>query len=735
MRDENFLGPMSNDQLVKNATLAVRNVIKTSSSLALNDVKFMKGLDQQFNDDSTKVSERLMNLANEVIEAIGDDNDKIDDNDEDFKGSNMKKVSNALDTLFEKADFLFDEVRRGTKQDKQFTFLEESNNVVKDESKNIGRKMDKPQIQFKVPVDNSELQPFKPKLSTKPHSLKSWLEPILIKPDNEDDDPPYYPHPYEYEIDNQPYPEEILSKSEVIPSKPWESTSAIWIDKPDQLPGLVKELANLKELAIDLEHHDYRTYYGLVCLMQISNREKDWIIDTLALRDDLHILNEVFTNPLIIKIFHGAFMDIIWLQRDLGLYIVSLFDTYHASKKLGFPKFSLAYLLETFAHFKTSKKYQLADWRIRPLSPSMLAYARSDTHFLLNIFDQLRNKLIDTDKMSQVLYDSRQVAKRRFEYTSFRPKNSHLVSCPVMSSNPKEPWGPLLSSFGINSHLKPVVEVLYNWRDKLARQLDESVRFIMPNQTLASLASLSRPVDNKKVLTVAPNEYIRNNAQELATLINDTLELSEANDWKLFDKVESSAPEDIPVSNNTIESQNSIFDQLVKENSLIGDFQPKPSMLFSQEKELIGVSFNDNNINKSTVDELSTRYDQVHKEFEKYKVTVEVNIPQAGDIPKEETTEIPKKEPKAEPKETPEAKESKDDIITLRKSKKQRVNKKRSADEETFDYSTADNIMNSKIINEPKRRKRFDPYSNSDAPKPVRGGRNMKLGRSSTFKK
>ena len=69
--------------------------------------------------------------------------------------------------------------------------------------------------------------------------------------------------------------------------------------------------------------------------MQISNREQDWIIDTLALRDDLTVLNEVFANPNIVKVFHGAFMDILWLQRDLGLYVVSLFDTFHASRALG----------------------------------------------------------------------------------------------------------------------------------------------------------------------------------------------------------------------------------------------------------------------------------------------------------------------------------------------------------------------------------------------------------------
>lgn len=58
-------------------------------------------------------------------------------------------------------------------------------------------------------------------------------------------------------------------------------------------------------------------------------------------------------------------MDIIWLQRDLGLYVVGLFDTFHAARGLGYPQASLASLLERFTDFRTDKKYQLADWRIR----------------------------------------------------------------------------------------------------------------------------------------------------------------------------------------------------------------------------------------------------------------------------------------------------------------------------------------------------------------------------------
>ncbi len=58
-------------------------------------------------------------------------------------------------------------------------------------------------------------------------------------------------------------------------------------------------------------------------------------------------------------------MDIIWLQRDLGLYVVGLFDTFHACEIIEFPKKSLAFLLKRYADFDADKKYQTADWRIR----------------------------------------------------------------------------------------------------------------------------------------------------------------------------------------------------------------------------------------------------------------------------------------------------------------------------------------------------------------------------------
>ncbi len=58
----------------------------------------------------------------------------------------------------------------------------------------------------------------------------------------------------------------------------------------------------------------------------------DYIVDAILLRPEIQSLNIVFTNPNILKIFHGANSDIIWLQRDFGVYVVNLLDTYHIGR-------------------------------------------------------------------------------------------------------------------------------------------------------------------------------------------------------------------------------------------------------------------------------------------------------------------------------------------------------------------------------------------------------------------
>lgn len=714
----------------------VVQTIRAANALAAQDINFYKSLDADVAARLDNSAKELLHIVNVMMELAAADSKEIAFGKEDVTSeASWKHISNSLDNLFEKVDIEFDKAQR-VKTAQKNTLIEEDDGATPHVTS-------KPQASFKVPVDTSELHPFKPKITAKPHALIPYQEAVQLRTPTEptigDDgeellDPPYYPHPYEHEIDVQPYPEAILTKSEVIPPKEWESTSAIWVDTVDKLNKMIADLRPATEIAVDLEHHDYRSYYGIVCLMQISDRHQDWIVDTIALRDDLEGLNEIFANPHIIKVFHGAFMDIIWLQRDLGLYVVSLFDTYHASKKLGFPKFSLAYLLETFANFTTSKKYQLADWRLRPLTPPMLAYARSDTHFLLSIFDQLKNKLLDEqDKLQQVLYNSRQVAKRRFEYTSFRPcQQVQLnVSCPVMANNPSEPYASVLYQYNVPFEKKALVAELYFWRDRVARAHDESVRYVMANQVLAHLATLSKPITPAKVLGVSPHisDFVRHSAKELAELIDQTLTDISANEQS-FQVVEG------PVDEEALDVKNVVLAtaafETMTEPAVLRELISSDSLLFTKplSKRSFSVEFTNNKVIKHTYTDYAERLKYAYEQWAEEQT-------QAVVVPSEPVEEAPRVEEAEETEEPPLEEIRPDDVIALRKRPVHTPKAKETSQEPSFDYESADKILIEVADKRREKKKRsFDPYGKiSEGPQGAKKQKKIVLGRSETFSK
>jgi exosome complex exonuclease RRP6 len=209
----------------------------------------------------------------------------------------------------------------------------------------------RPQVAFPDKVDNSDA-PFVPKLKFKHHALNISGSTLST-------------HPYFNEITNITHPSHMFDLRPEMIYASMEETPMIWVDTIDALQEMILKLCNVSEIAVDLEHHDYRSYLGFTCLIQISTRTEDFVIDALKLRGDLHLLNEPFADPKIVKVLHGAQYDILWLQRDFGVYIVNLFDTYHASHVLEMTGHSLAFLLQGYCSISTDKKYQLADWRVR----------------------------------------------------------------------------------------------------------------------------------------------------------------------------------------------------------------------------------------------------------------------------------------------------------------------------------------------------------------------------------
>jgi exosome complex exonuclease RRP6 len=161
------------------------------------------------------------------------------------------------------------------------------------------------------------------------------------------------------------------------------------IDSVEALKNMATKLQSVTEIAIDLEAHSYRSFAGIVCLMQVSIRTADgvesFLVDTLNLQVHLNdALAAVLANPAIVKVLHGADTDIAWLQRDFGLYIVNLFDAGRAAHALKFSLAGLAYLLQRYVHDLPAmdmKEFQMADWRQRPLTEEMQQYAIHPTGY------------------------------------------------------------------------------------------------------------------------------------------------------------------------------------------------------------------------------------------------------------------------------------------------------------------------------------------------------------------
>ncbi|CAH00223.1 exosome nuclease subunit RRP6 [Kluyveromyces lactis] len=728
--------------------------VRSSSALAAQDIDFYKSLDSNINASLEDTSTNILSLINDLLLSIDPNNDVIQQGKDSFVDS-WKSISNIMDNLFEKSDHALDNIRAGNGGNAGGPSLKYLNDDDRSNNK-PSKRIEKPQLSFKTPVDNTELHPFKPLLEYKPHSLQPFEISLKMVPE-EESIPSHYPHPYEYEIDHQKYNDSILVATEPIPSKDWDETEAIWVDTVEGLNKMKDELSKATELAIDLEHHDYRSYYGIVCLMQISDREHDWIVDTIALREELYILNDIFTDPNVTKVLHGAFMDIIWLQRDLGLYIVGLFDTYHASRMLGFPKHSLAYLLERFANFKTSKKYQLADWRIRPLTKPMLAYARADTHFLLNIFDKLRNSLLEQNKMSDVLHESRKVAKRRFEYSSFRPKvPSSAVFSPIEKD---EPWKNIMFQYNIPASKELLLRRLYEWRDTIARRDDESPRYVMPNQLLVSLVA-GAPTEPINVLSVSSyvSEHLRTNSKVIANLIKRTLEDLKGNSNSsaipLLESAESNGTDLANIiTTSQIKSIQNIFHSLASEinsQKLNNEQNSEKSVLFNGISNLdvnTAVRYTPKTRTLIPQHELLKRQHEITRTLEQEytdRQAQSIVLPSNEDeAPTQVSNDENRNEVITSDPSQEEIEENKDEVITLRKRQSQSNNKRKTisppASHEIMDYAAGSDLLNSTKNNtnsQKHKKRRFDPYSVEHVgPQPIKKKSKPAKGKNVSFKR
>jgi len=239
-----------------------------------------------------------------------------------------------------------------------------------------------------------------------------------------------------------------------------------------ELQAFAERLALHPIVAIDLEADSMHHYQEQVCLLQVTAGEETLLIDPLK-QADLEPLRAVLANPAQRKLFHAADYDLRCLRRDFGLEVDGLFDTMVASQFCGEEKFGLADLLAKYFGVELDKKFQRADWTIRPLPEGMIRYAAEDTRHLEKLAALLETRLVELGRLDWVAEECRLLEQVAFEVHH----------------------GPLFLRFKgagkLDRRQLAVLEGLLAWRDREAQRRDVPPFKVLGNQALQSLATTS----------------------------------------------------------------------------------------------------------------------------------------------------------------------------------------------------------------------------------------------------
>jgi len=239
-----------------------------------------------------------------------------------------------------------------------------------------------------------------------------------------------------------------------------------------QLAALLDDLTGQSAIAVDTESNSLHAYREQVCLMQLSTRETDYVVDLLA-GLDISSLAHFFASLDVQKVFHAAEYDVMCLKRDFGFQFVNLFDTMWAARILGWPRVGLGNVLKETFGVKTNKRYQRHNWGRRPIKPEALAYAARDTHYLLPLRHLQAEALLQNGRWDE--------AKEVFEQVA--------ASQPVSNEFDPEGFWRIKGAWDLDRRQQAVLRELAIWRDGEARRLDRPLFKVLHDRTLTALAA------------------------------------------------------------------------------------------------------------------------------------------------------------------------------------------------------------------------------------------------------
>lgn len=243
------------------------------------------------------------------------------------------------------------------------------------------------------------------------------------------------------------------------------------ISTPTDLDALCERVRSANRVGIDTEFHNERTYTARLMVVQIAFEDGCAIVDPLAIRD-LSPLAQALCETTVVG--HALTSDLKIFADRFNQVPADVFDCQVAASFLGYGMaISLADLVRDLCGVRLKKTQTVSDWSARPFSEKQLEYLIDDVAHLLDMHDTLATRLNAKGRLEWALEECRQIAELERYQVDERRMYSRIPGANRMN---RRELGILLE--------------LARFRDRIAKERDLPLKYIMPDDVLAGLATL-----------------------------------------------------------------------------------------------------------------------------------------------------------------------------------------------------------------------------------------------------
>ncbi len=228
---------------------------------------------------------------------------------------------------------------------------------------------------------------------------------------------------------------------------------------------------------IDTEFMSEGRYRALLCLVQVAVDNPTpggdphiLLIDPLT-EIDVAPLAELLADPAIELVLHAGRQDVAILRRAWRTNLTNIFDTQIAAGFAGASaQAGYGNLLGAMLGRRVGKTASYTRWDARPLTAEQLSYAAEDVAHLLELADELQQRLRTKGRLEWALEECRRLESATDE------------------RDPYDAWERLPRVGQLDTRARAVARELAAWRERTASEQDRPVGSVLADPALVELA-------------------------------------------------------------------------------------------------------------------------------------------------------------------------------------------------------------------------------------------------------